>query len=227
MATRLALVTEAARRLGDQSAPFLTEVDAAFPFVIDDMAAREAISELRKTANFTVVLNQEDYSTATMVGSTAPDYPLYIEKLYVPSWGMDSIPEAENDTDYDRYKQGRFNTVPPQIAGTWQVWRLYPNEAQIQVWPPADADHAGANLAYVTYVATPTINASGAETAQIRRIFQETVVYGLMARSAEFKDETADDFERYWQLYLDAVNRIWGQRFNHRGGRIPITDAAY
>lgn len=226
MATRLALVTEAARRLGDQSAPFITEVDAAFPFVIDDMAAREAISELRLTANFTIVAGQENYNTATITAQTAPDYPLYIEKLYVPSWGMDSIPEAENDYDYDRYKQGRFNTVAPQIAGTWQIWRLYPNEAQIQVWPPADSDHAGVNLAYVTYVATPAIPAPG-ELAQVRRIFQEAVIYGLMARSAEFKDETIDEFDRYWQLYLDAVSRMWGQRFNHRGGRIPITDAAY
>lgn len=227
MATRTALVTEAGRRLGDQSTQFLLDVDASFPFVLDDMAAREAISELRKVANFNIVAGQENYDTAVITGQTAPDYPLFLEKLYIPSWGMSGYPEYLGDHEYDRYKAGSFNTVPPQIASAWQVWRLYPNESQIQVWPPADADHSGVALAQVTYVATPTVNTAGQETAQIRRIFQEAVVFGLMARSAEHKEETQGDEQKYWQLYLDAVGRMWGHRFNHRGGRIPITDAAY
>ena len=228
MATRLALVTEAARRLGDQSTNFLTEVDASFPFVLDDMAAREVISELRKVATFDLVTNQENYSTATMVASTAPDYPLFLEKIWIPTFGAMGLPaQANSDEEYERYRAGNISQTTPQVAGIPQIWRVYPNESQVQMWPPVDSEHAGVATGQLTYVATPTINASGSETAQIRRIFQETVVWGLMARNAEFKDENEQSFEKYWPLYLDGVSRMWGHRFNHSGGRIPISDAAY
>lgn len=220
MPTRLQIVTEAARRLGDQSTDFLTELDATFDFVMRDLALYEAIPNLRRTATFTVTASVTTYNTQTITSLGAPNFPWYIERLRVPFWDARAIQKAETEDDFEHFKALMANS-----EGRWQRWRIYPNEQTLEVTPAANADNAGgSNIAQVLYYAPHAVITSGTAIGELRDETEETLVFGIMARGAEHKEETMQAAQGYWALYLANRAQLYKRAHNHRGGRINVTE---
>lgn len=218
--TRDEIIAEAARRLGDQSTAFLAEVSAAFDFVLQDLAAQECISALRRVSTADVTgLDQRNYPTRDLTGLTTPDYPVRIFSLTVWGWGIASQLELVNDGLYEMQRQLDGETR----RGRPRIWRVYPNESNVQVHPPADADNSGETIECL-YLAPPTVITGGTQIDEVRREHLETVVHGLRARLAEVLEETAADAATYWQLYVAGRDRMWGARFNAGVGQINPAD---
>jgi len=216
-ATRTELVAEAGRRLGDSSAAFVSEIDLCFDWVLRDLAGAEAISDLKRTATFAIIASQTDYDTQTITGLASPYYPLRIEQIRVGAWGLAGLIPRLSDTDFDLIRAS-FDTTEGRFAG----WRVYPNEQTLQVVPAASGVEA-LDTAEVTYVAPPAVIAAGDELTEVRTEFAETVIFGMMARMAPFKEDYAAEGQLWWQLYVAGRSRMRGQRFNSRGGRIEVS----
>jgi len=214
--TRDEIVTEAARRLGDTSTSFLAEIDKAFDFVLQDLAANECISALRKVnATQLVVLDQLDYDTLLLTGSTTPDYPIELISLRVWAWSPFSLLIKTND----RLFEANRSLDGEAIRGRPRMWRTYPNEATVQLWPRADGDNAGETLEAL-YVAPPTAISGATQLTEIRREHIEVIVNGLQSRNALFLDETITDPSIAWQLYLAGRDRMFARRHNSGIGTV-------
>lgn len=217
--TRDEIVAEAARRLGDTSTGFLAEVDAAFDFVLGDLAAHEAISPLRRLANMTVTTGRY-YQTDTALGLGANVFPYEIFTLRVWAWSPDSlIPRAGSDEEFEQLRAAEGE----DITGRFRLWRLYPNNRVIQVHPPGGAEEAGATCE-VLYVAPPSIITGATELTEVQYEDLETIVYGLQARAATMKEETAGDMQIAEALYVAGRQRMWGRRKNRRVRQIRPVD---
>lgn len=217
--TRAQIVAEAARRLGDQTTEFLSEVDAAFDYVLNDLAAHEAIGDLQRIHSTALVADQRDYSTRTLTGLTAPDWPDRILSLRVWAFGVDSLLQQVSDAAFEaqRALDGEDATGRPRL------WRCYPNSRTVQLHPPAD-DESDGELLEVLYLAPPTAVASNADLDEIRREDLETIVFGLQARLAPFLDESVADPNLAWQLYAAGRDRMWARRHNRGVGTIAAVD---
>lgn len=210
MATRTEIVTEAARRLGDQSSDFVAEVNSAFDYVLADLALEGCIQDLRKVASSAVtVTSQINYDTRTLCGLSSPHYPSQVYSLRVRAWGAAGILRRASDQEYEwlRHCDGENATGRPY------VWRVYPNIRQVQLWPPASSENADATLE-VEYLAPPSILAGGDDISELRFEDLETIIYGLMARGVGFKDQTAIDLEAAFASYIAGRNRMYARVHN-------------
>ena len=219
--TRNEIVAEAARRLGDESTAFLTQVDKAFDFVLADLAAHECLEPLRDVANVaTLVAEQRDYDTLDLIGGSDGDpYPYEVLTLRVWGFGSDSLLDRLTD---DAFEQMRARDGE-ELVGRPRYWRPYPDMATIQLHPPADDESEGEPIE-VLYVSAPAAVASGDEVTQVQPEDIETIVFGLKARLAQFLDETVADAQGDWQLYLAGRQRMWGRRHNNRVGTIQPSE---
>lgn len=219
MSTRLQIVTEAARRLGDTTAAFLADVDSAFDFVLGDLGANDALGDLvasRSAAWF--VASQRAYSTATITNLSAltpPQYPSDIVSVHVRAWGIGGALLRLRDDLFDRARGADGETA----EGRPRYWRLFPNQRTLELHPIPDAA-AAAETVEVVFIKPPAAIASGDELTEIRLEDVETVVFGLMARMASFKEETAGEGDRWLQLYLAGRQRMWGRLKNGRPRQI-------
>lgn len=216
--TRADLVAQAAARLGETSAAFQALVDAEFPFVIRDLAARQAMGLLSATASVTLTASQRAYIVTTLLGISNQVWD--IESIFAYAWGPVEgvITRAQSNLEFATERLNDGDTA----EGRPRLWRFYPTRNTIEFHPIPDAEAATATLE-VSYIAQPTIPAAGAE-AEVKLEDEETIIWGLCARMAPFKEDTAGDAGQWWQLYLAGVERMKGDRFNDRPGRIEIKD---
>lgn len=218
--TRAQIVAEAGRRLGDTSAAFLAEINAAFDFVLGDLAASEAIGDLQQVHTAAVlVADQRDYSTQTLSGVAAPNFPDRILSLRVWDFGVDSLLEQVSDAEFEQARacDGELTVGRPRR------WRPWPNSRQVQLHPPADGDADGAAIECV-FLAPPATIAGGDPIDQVRAEDLETIVFGLKARLAPFLDESVADPQMDWQLYVAGRDRMWGRRHNRGVGTMGLVD---
>lgn len=217
--TRTEIVTEAARRLGDTSADFLAEVDKLFDFVLGDLAASEAIGSLRRVLPMTVTTGRF-YQTDTALGFGAGIYPYEILSLRVWAWGPQGlIPRAGSDEEFERERAQSSGLE----TGRFRMWRPYPNHRVIEVYPAGGAEEVGAEVE-VLHVPPPSIIIGGAEIVEVQFEDLETIVYGLQARGAHAKEETALDLQSATALYEAGKRRMWGRRYNRPVRQIRISD---
>lgn len=217
--TRTEIVTEAGRRLGDTSAGFLAELDKYFDFVLGDLAAAEAIGSLRRLANMTVTTGRF-YQTDSALGLSANVFPYEILSLRVWNWGPSGlIPRAGSDEEFERERAQSNGTE----TGRFRMWRLYPNNRVIEVYPAGSANEVGETVE-VLYIAPPSIITGSAEITEVQFEDLETIVYGLQARGAQAKDETAPDIQVVTALYEVGKRRMWGRRYNRPVRQIRISD---
>lgn len=219
--TRDEIVAEAARRLGDESADFKTQVAATFDFVLADLAAHEAIAPLQQLAtSATLVQSQRDYTSLALTGQASPAYPYEILSLRVWAFGTEALLQRVPDANFEllRARDGDDYEARPR----W--WRPYPNMRTIQLHPLPDATSDGETIE-VLYTVPPTAIAGGDELVQVQPEDVETIVYGLKARMAPFLDETVADAQGDYQLYLAGRQRMWGRRWNNYVGSIqPVQE---
>ena len=209
--TRDQIVAEAARRLGDTSTEFKAEVDSAFDFVLSDLAHDELIGDLRQKQTATINASQRDYDTQTISGVAAPYYPTRIFSIRVWAWGAEGfISRAPHwRFELERVADGDATTGRPRF---WSVW---PNDKNMQLHPPADATNAGASME-VEFMAPPSIITGPTEITDLRFEDLETVVNGLIARHAGFKDESLPDVQAAFALYIDGKNRMYSRVHGNR-----------
>jgi hypothetical protein len=218
--TRDAIIAEAARRLGDTSTAFVAELSAAFDLVLGDLAAAQAIDDLRDSNSTALtILDQRNYSALTLTGLVAPNYPYEILALKVWAWESEAAIVRVNDTDYEQMRMRDGESY----RGRPVVWRPFPDMRTIQVHPPVGADDAGAAIE-VLFVRPPTTISGATDLTEVRGEDIDTIIYGLICRNARLADETEVDEQESWQLYLAGRSRMWARRHNNRVGTIAMDD---
>jgi hypothetical protein len=213
--TRTELVAAAARRLGEESDAFKSIIDNEFPFVIRDLAAHQAMGLLTASATVTLTASTRAYNVKTLLSISNEVWD--IESVVVYDWGPTQGIIRRANTNYE-FMQQRL-TDGETCEGRPTLWRFFPLRSTIEFHPIPDADAAAASFE-IAYIAEPTVVASGTEVSQVRIEDQETIVWGLMARMAPFKEDYANDADKWWQLYLAGIERMKGNRFNSTPGRI-------
>jgi hypothetical protein len=222
---RSAIVAAAARRLGEESAAFLAIVDAEFPFVIHDLAAHQALGLLTGKATCTWTASTRSYDVHSLLGlidlGLTQNEVWDIESVVVYAWGPTQgiISRANTEREFMQQRLTDGDTT----EGRPTLWRFYPTRSTIEFHPIPDAEAASASVE-ITYIAEPTIPLGPYEVSQVRTEDQEVVVWGLMARLAPFKEDYANDADKWWQLYLAGIERMKANRFNSCPGRIEPMD---
>lgn len=206
--TRTQIVAAACKRLGDSSTDFTTIVNGLFDTVWQDMAAAECLGDLKATATFDLVEDQEDYALATIL-TTAP---IRVLTVWIPSFGTSgSAPlfrQAESEDEY----QG-MRAAWTDLRGTPRLWRVSPTRSTLQLWPPVDADNAGADLGSITYFGPPTAVGASAQP-DIPVEDTPTIIWGLIAHAATFRDESLSDVDQAMQMYERGKSQMWGRLHN-------------
>lgn len=189
--TRTEIVAEVARRLGDESTGFKTLIDSYFQFALYELAQRGCISQLRKVLESAIwTASTMSYNTATILGLSTP--PAAITKILVPAWGFESgYIHHKSDDEFDLYRlQWGYN-----LEGRPDIWRLYPNETQIQFYPLPDGDSAGETVS-IEYWDHPTVIASGTQLTEIQIEDVPTLIAMMYDSGLTFNDATRAEVTR-------------------------------
>jgi hypothetical protein len=175
------IIQQVGRRLTSISSTLNTIVGEVFDFVLADLASRGAISALSKEATFTLgAAGVYQYNTRTITGLAAPHYPYRVQALLVPAWGYpDGVLVQVDKQTFDAAQLG--NTT----YGRPRMWRIYPNETQLEMWPPVDAANAAAS-ARVFYLAPPTSISGATEITEVRFEDLNTLVNGCLYWAARY-----------------------------------------
>lgn len=198
------VLQECGSRLGDTSAGFLGILSKTFDFVVMELAQLDCIQALRKTGTFvfssgTASSGIANFSTRTIAGLASPLYPSAIHRLFVPAWASPlGLLQRQADDLFESYWLANGITY----TGRPRIWRVYPNEQQLQVWPVADTDNTAATCLF-EYSAPPTTLADGADVVEIQFVDIPTVLAGLYRHGVKFQDETIRD--------MQAAESMWGQ----------------
>jgi len=214
--TRENLVAAAARRMGDESAEFKAYLENEYPFVIRDMAAKEALDLIRATkTGVNLTDGQREYDVTTLLGISNEVYD--IESVVCWEWGASDgvVVRAQSDAEFirERLKDGESGEARPEM------YRFHPTRATIEFTPIPTSDAANDDLE-ITYIAEPTIVGSTESEVYVRVEHQEVVVWGLMVRGAHFKEEWLALLP-YWDAkYMQGIASMRAKRFNQFPGRI-------
>jgi hypothetical protein len=222
------VTTECGRRLGDTSAGFLGILSHAFDFVLLELAQLECIGALRRTSQFvfntgTVSNGLRAFSTRTITALPAPLYPSSLHRLLVPGWGVQGLLSRKNDADFEQLWIGSGTTY----TGRPQIWRTYPSEQQLQVWPQGDDDSASATC-LVEYTAPPDTLVDTDPIEEIGLVDIPTILAGLYRHGIKFQDETISSMaqaENMWNVGVGAMKtRRTNAEFHGRYVQIRYRD---
>jgi hypothetical protein len=208
--TKNELVQRVARRLlmkGDTDFE-TTVLEPIVDDVIRELAQRDAIGALRKSTTFNLVQSQQNYDTRTITGLSAPDYPAEIRRLIVYAWGWtEGRLVRRSDPEFERamLEDGSTYEARPRI------WRTYPNEQQLQVYPLPDADNDAA-VVTIEYIAPPTVLGTATEISEIRDEDLPTIMAGVYRYGVAFQDETITDQRRADLLFEQGIQRMKARR---------------
>jgi hypothetical protein len=179
--TKDAIIQQVGRRLTSISSTLNTIVGEVFDFVLADLAQRGAISALAKEATFALgAAGVYQYNTRTITGLASPHYPYRVQSLLVPAWGYpDGLLVQADKPAFDAARLG---------SSTWgrpRIWRIYPDDTQLETWPPVDQANAAAS-ARVFYLAPPTIISGTTEITEVRFEDLNTLVNGCLYWAARY-----------------------------------------
>jgi len=210
--TKQKIVEEAARRLGDQSDEFVTEVKDAFDFLLADLALSECVADLRQVkGDAKLNANWQSYDAGDFCGLPSGTYPERIYSLKVHAWQGEGLRQVA-DWEYDAIRV----TTGEGASGRPFAWRVWPNPRNLQVWPPADEAAAMDNVE-VVYDKPVTLVGDGDELSEFRFSDMETLVYGLQSRGVGFKDEHgASDLQLALSYYERGKAQIYARNHKHR-----------
>lgn len=213
------ILTRVGKRLGDTSSDFLSEVlDPIFDDVMAELALKECIRSLHRVATFTFDEGVTDYSTSDKITGSANVYPRHVLDLKVPGWGYPGgILNRKRDEDWDIIRMSRGVT----LSGTPEMWRLYPNERQFQIWPAPEADDCTDDVEAL-YIAPPTVLTSASELTELHAEHVPGIVAGMVWYGLPFQDETLVDRQSafaQWEMFIGELRRD-AKRENGRPVRI-------
>lgn len=214
--TKTALLTEIGQRLGDTTSGFLTILGNIFDQVLRELAARGAIRSVRQTATFTFTENTQNYSTRTLSGLSSPNYPLDIVQIVVPAWQSQGYLRRVNDEQFERWRLAYIDESGSPIAGQPQVWRLYPNETQLQVQPVPDGDSTSDSVE-LEFIAPPTALSGSDAITQVRQEHIPYLVAGCVKYGAPFQDETRMDMRTALLEFEQGIRIMKAEAERKRG----------
>jgi hypothetical protein len=227
--TKNDVLNECGRRLGDTSPGFLAILSSTFTFVVLELAQLGCISALRKTASFLFSVGTANqgiltFNTGTIAGLAAPLYPSAIHRLFVPAWG---IPANQLQRKADDEFEALWLEYSTTYSGRPSIWRVYPNEQQLQVWPAADTGSASASC-LMEYTGPPADLADSADIVEIQTVDIPTLLAGLYRHGVKFQDETIRDLaaaEQMWAVGIAVLkNRQVKAQFTGRKVQVRYRD---
>lgn len=232
--TKQDLLTQIGQRLGDTSAGFNTILSPILDEVIRDLAANDAIGSLRKTHTFNWVANQRDYDTRGITGlngSTvgAPagtDYPIDIIRFVVPAWGnQEGFIERVSELEFEGYRLANTDSSGNPILFRPQMWRVYPNQTNVQFDPVPDAYSTGFTVECF-FLAPPTTLGVNDNIVEIRLEHMPVIIAGCIKYGLVFQDETIIDRTTAERDFLMGMVRMKTQnnREKGRGSRTRYRD---
>ena len=196
--TKQSILSECARRIGDENAMFTSTVlSNAFDFVLLELSQLDCLSLLRKqtskafndsacvAANGLLNVNLQ-----TLLGLPTGSQPEKVTgDILVPAWGMyEGRLKRLDDLDFE----ARWLSSDPAYTAKPRYWRLYPTVAQLQLWPTPGATEIAASF-LIEWVAPPTTLADNADITEILLSDLPTVQAGLYRYGILFQDETIRD----------------------------------
>jgi len=179
--TKDEIIQQVGRRLTSISPALEPIVGEVFDFVLVDLAQRGVISALYTEATF--ALGAEgvyQYNTRTITGLAAPHYPYLVQSVLVPAWGYPNGVLVR--VDKPTFDAARLSS---SVYGRPRIWRIYPNETQLETWPPVDRANAAAS-ARVLYLAPPTLISGPTEITEVRFEDLNTLVNGCLYWAARY-----------------------------------------
>jgi hypothetical protein len=217
--TKDQLVTRIGHRLGSTTTNFLTLVSECLDQVLQELAARGAVKQHRQTRSSAwMTLDTVSYSTRTICNVSTPDWPLDIESIFVPAWQAAGWLVNVSDLEFERWQAAATTSSGANVTGYPRVWRMYPNESQVQIMPAPHAEAAAATV--VTTYLKPLTALSGSDAIeQIRQEHFEYVVAGVLAKGATFQDETRTDLVKAARDYELGIRKMIAEA-NRRRGRL-------
>lgn len=203
------VIAETARRLGDSSSSFLTILGTVFDRVLDELAGADCLRALSKVATFTFTLNTRDYSTRTITGLSAPQFPRDIKRILVPRWGPDEGRiHRVSEEQYHEFRLRSTKSDGTNQASRPRVWTLQPNEQQISFDPAPDADSVITNAGEVYYLAHATSLSGATEISEVRQSHIPALIGGMLKHGLVFQDETLVDRPlavQEWELFKQRM----------------------
>ena len=210
--TKREILLEVGRRLGDTSESFVTQWLAPnLDWVLKDLAKEGCLESLVRTSAFEIEENKRTYDTRVITQS-GPHYPDRIESLTVYAWGP-SRGMVRRARSIEEFKRRRLH-VSETKRGVWDLWTTEMGPSRLDVLPPAGPDEVGV-ICEVEWLASPASIGLNDDLLEVKESHQETIVFGIQARIAAFKEETSADTTTVWPLYVDGRKRMWADRLNH------------
>jgi hypothetical protein len=186
--TRNELLSEVLKRLGDTSSQMILTIDALYDLVLADMAARGALSSLRKITTGTFTTNTELYSTTTLLGLV----PYDVLMIFIPSLGLpDGILEKVSVERYmaQRTLQGAATTGLPVM------WTFWPNEDTLAFWPTPSVTYNTVAFS-MWHVTAPIPIISSAQITEVRTEDLHTLVAGIYKFAAAYFDNDSPEMKQ-------------------------------
>ena len=226
------ILQECARRLGDEDPTFIAgPLSSAFSYVLQELAQAECLQMLRRSQTFlltdhscTVSGNVMNIATQQLLSLPVGQLPERIsdDLLIIGIGGGGRIRRTPDDT----FTNAMLSSGVSQ-TGKPRYWLVYPNMAQIQLFPAPDADTLTRNIQMEWYAPVTLIT----DTADITEILWAdipTVLAGLYRIGITYRDETLNDMavaEGRWQQGLFTMRqRITKSMYYGRRQQIVFRD---
>lgn len=220
--TKQEILNECARRVGDESAAFITaHLSPAFDFVLLELAQQGCLDFTRKQTTFTfgtpsgaAANNVWRLDTAGVCGSI----PVRITgDPLVPAWGV-AQGRILRVSDMEFENRWLSNT---NDAGRPAIWRPYPTVAKLEFYPaPLLPDNASINV-LLEWEATPATLNPADVIAEVEAVDMPTLLAGLYKAGIIYRDDALNDAvkaEADWQRGLARMRerRVEQQHFGRR-----------
>lgn len=218
--TKQEILSAISQRLGDSTSGFEDPIlSNIFDQVIAEMASRDCIRSLRKTATFTFTDSVRGYDTQTLTGLTGTDWPMDFVSLIVPSWGPSyGMLLRKSEEEFLQWRLEHTDTDGNPVTSKPRIWCLTPNEQTLQVDPVPGADDVPpTDGVEAIYIAPPTVLALGDDLTEIRREFIPVIIAGAVKYGARFQDETLNDVPQATRDFETGMLRMRGQAQRDRG----------
>lgn len=219
--TKQEVLDQVGREVQDTSAGFLAILSLAYNWVVLELAQRGVIAPLMKKATFNFTASQSTYSTTTVCGLSAGNYPAEVTRLLVPTWGAEGKLYRLSDAAFE--EQVLCTGVTTTGRARW--WRLYPNDTTLEVFPIPDTDNSGGSYPVtITFRQSPTTLGDNDTITEIRLEDLPTVKAGLAVQGVKFRDETYQDrteaLAKFEQGIVAMRLRNWDHKFKGRDLRV-------
>ena len=204
------ILSECARRCGDEDAGFKALLSATFDYVLLELAQEECLPMLRRQTSFQLnnaacvasgdgLLRINTQSLLSLPVGSFPDRLL--DDLLVPAWGMPlgRIRRVDDATFVNTWLANGAG-----VTGRALLFRVFPHMGQLELWPAPSAEFIAATC-LMSWLAPPATLTDNADITEISLTDIPTILAGLYRHGIEFRDETLNNRELAEGRWLQGV----------------------